>query len=232
MLCRLDSVFWRPKAGKILPSLMTASVAAMLVFYHSAWFLPKFFFNPMVLEFCAGCVLYHARNFLGIPTFCLMCVGALISLYFVSQTQFFGQHYQCIVNLTPAWQRCVIWGGFAVCLVGIVTQMDLKRPGHWPKVLSLFGDASYSIYLLSPLIMWTVGGVAIRLNKLMGNEYVVLSPLLSGVIYIGLPFGSNPPLEIFRGPGHPHHPEIFIAVRFKSHHAEGDSVRCRDPIRL
>ena len=172
------------EAGKSLPFILSAGVALSLIFYHGTWFLPKFLFNPMVLEFCAGCLLYHARNRIGLRTLYVMLVWLPLSLFLVNRTHLLGVHWTIVANPVSALWRASIWGSFATCLIGIVTQIDLKYAPRWPKVLLLIGDASYSIYLLGPLIMWTLLGVIVRLNRLIGHNYIVLTPLWSGVIYL------------------------------------------------
>jgi peptidoglycan/LPS O-acetylase OafA/YrhL len=171
-------------AGKYLPLILSAGVALALIFYHGTWFLPKFLFNPMVLEFCAGCLLYHARNRIGLRILYVMLVWLPLSLFFVNRTYLLGDNVTILANPVSALWRAAIWGSFAACLIGIVTQIDLKHAPRWPKVLLLIGDASYSIYLLGPVIMWTLMGMIVRLNKLMGHTYIVLSPLLGSVIYL------------------------------------------------
>jgi len=53
-------------AGRILPVFMAVGVLATVLCYHwNRWFLPKFLFHPLTLDFCAGCLLYHARNLIG-----------------------------------------------------------------------------------------------------------------------------------------------------------------------
>ncbi len=173
------------RAGKMLPCFMAAGVVATAVIYHSNhWFLPKFLFHPFVLEFCAGCILFHARNLMGKVTLFTMAFLGLAFLYLANKAQFLGMHRQVLNDQFLGFYRVEVWGVFAFCLVGVVTQIDLKYSTSWPKILLLLGNSSYSIYLLAPLVMPTVQAVILGLNKMIGSEYLTMPPLLCGIIYI------------------------------------------------
>lgn len=169
------------RAGTILPAFMAAGVLITGVFYHSEyWFLPKFLFHPLTLEFCAGCILYHARNWMGTRTLCLLCILLPIFLFFANQAQSLGIHAKVLNNPLAGLHRAGVWGGFATCLVGIMTQIDLKHTLNWPKAFLLIGDASYSIYLIAALIMPTF---RIFTSMLIAPAFNP-SPLANGVIYV------------------------------------------------
>jgi exopolysaccharide production protein ExoZ len=173
------------RAGQVLPFFMTAGVMATAAFYRSShWFLPKFLFHPLTLEFCAGCVLFHLRDHIGKVTLFAMGLLGLGFLYVANQAQFLGVHWGVLNNQALGFYRAEIWGGFAVCLVGAVIQMDLKHPRWWPKFLLLLGDASYSIYLVAPLVMLIVNAMILGINKLTGSGHLTMPPFLCGIIYI------------------------------------------------
>jgi exopolysaccharide production protein ExoZ len=173
------------KAGMIMPCIMALGVVVVIIFYHSShWFLPRFLFHPLVLEFSAGCVLYHARNRLRKRMLIVLGILGLVFLYFSNQMQFLGMHWKIINDPILGLYRAGVWGGFSVCLVGAITQLDLKYSTSWPKFLLLLGDASYSIYLIAPLVMLTVQAVIHGVNKLIGFKYLTMSPFLCGVIYV------------------------------------------------
>jgi peptidoglycan/LPS O-acetylase OafA/YrhL len=172
------------RAGRLLPVFFAIGVTAA-TFYHSVyWYLPKFLFNPLVLEFFAGCLLYHARHFLGRKVmWTLSCLG-LILFYFAAQADFLGQHLAVLDSLYLSFYRAVVWGGFAVCLVGVTAAIDLALPHRWPKTLLRLGDASYSIYLIAPLVMTVQLLLDWALNRFTGPHSFVLPPLLHGTLYI------------------------------------------------
>jgi exopolysaccharide production protein ExoZ len=173
------------QAGRILPLVMAAGVVVTAAFYHSDyWFLPKFLFHPLVLEFSAGCILYHARNLMGKRTLIALSILVPIFLYFANQAQFLGKHWIILSDSKLGLYRAGVWGGFAFCLVGMVTQIDLKHSRSWPKFLLLLGDASYSIYLIAPLIVLPVQTAIFVLNKMIGYKYLTLPPFLCGIIYV------------------------------------------------
>jgi peptidoglycan/LPS O-acetylase OafA/YrhL len=179
-------------AGKLFPVVMAIGVATTALFYHSVlWYLPKFLFNPLVLEFSAGCLLYHGRHLMGDRMPLIMALAALAFLFFAIPAEFLGQNSIILADPKMAFYRTAVWGAFAVSLVGLVTQCDLKHHSAWPKFLLRLGDASYSIYLIAPLIslllLITVQGT----NKMLGYDFLSLTPFLSAIFYImGTIFGG------------------------------------------
>jgi exopolysaccharide production protein ExoZ len=172
-------------AGRIFPALMLCGVALTTFFYSSEnWFLPKFLFHPLTLEFSAGCLLFHVRNWLGKISFILMCLLASVFLFFASRHEQLGLHMQVLTSSTLGFERAGIWGGFAVCLVGIVTQLDLKTPFAWPKLPLLLGDASYSIYLITPIVLTPTAMLVHSLKHFHFLAADVPTEIISGFFYL------------------------------------------------
>lgn len=191
------------QAGRMLPCFMAAGAVVTAVFYHSNdWFLPKFLFHPLTLEFCAGCILFHARNLMGRRALLTMCFSALVFLYFANKAQFLGEHDEVLDDRTLGFYRAGVWGGFAVCLVGVVTQIDLKHNWKWPSFLLLLGDASYSIYLVGSIVSLTFQSLVVHgINKLCGFDCLTPTPLLCGaVIVLGTIFGGILTWKFFEVP--------------------------------
>jgi exopolysaccharide production protein ExoZ len=143
-------------AGKCLPSLLAVGVACTLLFYHAKqWFLPNFLFHPIVLEFCAGCILYHARDVIGKKCFLVMCFLSVPLFCVANHWEYLGPCFTIMDDRMLGLHRTLVWGGFSVCLVGIASQIDLRHSVSYPKLLLMLGNASYSIYLIQPLIIAT-----------------------------------------------------------------------------
>jgi peptidoglycan/LPS O-acetylase OafA/YrhL len=168
------------RAGVFLPAFLVVGVFATATFYHSeSWYLPKFLFNPLTLEFCGGCLLYHFRNRMGARALLVMCLLLPILLFWANHEQMLGQHNRILADAGLGFLRAGIWGGFSVCLVGVVTQLDLKHHLRWPGVLLLGGDASYSIYLIAPLIMPVLWNIELHFYHASR-----LAPVTNGCIYV------------------------------------------------
>ena len=184
----LMKLFGGPRAGKILPPFLFAGVLLTTACYHGEWFLPKFLFHPMTLEFCAGCILFHTRNILAkgkaYMLWMLILLGALLG-YESSHFQFLGDHWKTINNLHLSWCRTGVWGGFAFCLVGAMIQIDLLYKFEWPILFLLLGDASYSIYLIFPIIMWPITAYNHFLEYIHMPGLLVPPPLCAGIYIFG-----------------------------------------------
>jgi exopolysaccharide production protein ExoZ len=162
---------------------MVGMVANAIFFQPTHWFLPNFLFHPITLEFCAGCLLYHLRNKIGKSGLYVMGGLCVLFLYLGYDKSIWGSHFVILNDAKTGLCRAVEWGGFAACLVGMITQIDLKYSWKWPRFLLLLGDASYSIYLVPPAFLMTFDiGIKV-LNKFAGHE-VPLSPWWYGIIYV------------------------------------------------
>lgn len=146
---------FRPNRAWLVVSLFLAvGAVAIFPFYTLGWYMPRFAFHPIVLEFCGGCLLFHFRHRLKGAVFAgLLCALPVFGYYAVLHEKL-GWHMDVLGNVSLGFQRAGIWGGFAICLVGCVVGMDLSGKVKFPRWLALLGDASYSIYLIQPLTIW------------------------------------------------------------------------------
>ena len=167
-----------------LSVFFVCGIAANMAFMQSVyWYLPKFLFHPMTLEFCAGCILYHLRNRIGKFAMYVMGGFCLLFLLLGYDKSYLGVHWIIMNNVNEGLHRAVVWGGFAACLVGLMTQIDLKYSWKWPRFLLLLGEASYSIYLVPAVFMMVFEIVIAQLSKFARHD-LTPSPLWYGTIFI------------------------------------------------
>lgn len=165
-------------AGTRLPYILGVAVAAKMLFLPSmAWGLPNFLFHPLTLEFCAGCLLYHFRNHIGKVMIYGMAVAAITLLFFAYRAPALSYDGYVLTFPVSGLHRALLWGGFAFCLVGLVTQLDLKYQWAWPRWLVLLGDASYSIYLIPGIFLMTFDIARHAISKLAGHEVMPMTGL-------------------------------------------------------
>jgi peptidoglycan/LPS O-acetylase OafA/YrhL len=105
-----------------------------------------------------------------------------------NREQSLGQHWQVLNHVSLGLLRAGLWGGFAVCLVGVVTQLDLKHPLNWPGGLLLVGDASYSIYLIGPIVTTIVHGATYVLHLPAG---ATATQVVRGICFFALDIGGG-----------------------------------------
>jgi exopolysaccharide production protein ExoZ len=131
----------------------------------------QFFGNPLILEFLTGVLIarteYRSR-LVGIAAAALAGVAlvliAIIGTGPVNRLTF-------LIDGDLALQRVLLFGLPAACLVFAALQVQAKR-----GLLSQLGDASYSLYLLHPIII-----VALTL----------LSPRTPGYLFMAIAFGAS-----------------------------------------
>lgn len=131
----------------------------------------RFFGNPLILEFLAGALIARA-NYHSKRVGAAAAAAALVGLTFIvanGTTPLNRLTY--LVNGDLALQRVAVFGLPAVCLVYAALQVQFKR-----GLLSYLGDASYSLYLVHPIIV-----VAL----------ISLFPGMTGSLFIPLAFGLS-----------------------------------------
>lgn len=138
-----------------------------------------FFLNPITLEFAFGVVAWilwrkglNAKIAAGLTAvgFTLFVSGLFINI---------GQGFETdpakiIANITSL-QRALIWGlPAAMLLLGLVATSPLK--GSADHLLARIGDASFSLYLVHPLVLFQIRQV--RLPIWINNDLVFMALLI------------------------------------------------------
>jgi peptidoglycan/LPS O-acetylase OafA/YrhL len=113
-----------------------------------------------------------------------MCLLAPVLLFFAGQNGQLGLHMEVLSSTRLGLERAATWGGFAVCLVGIVTYLDLNIFLNWPRILLLLGDASYSIYLITPIVMTPTAILVHSLRHFHLLASILETEIISGLFYL------------------------------------------------
>lgn len=148
----------RKQVHVVLVSLLTLGVLMVaLVLPQTDGILPRFLFSPMVLEFCLGVMIYRWRDRIPTAVFWPSLLGSGVLFSMVLKTESLGRHLDILADSRLGFQRAAIWGGFAVLLVLSAILADRQTmKGRWPRWFVSLGDASYSLYLVQPLVLLVV----------------------------------------------------------------------------
>ena len=137
--------------------------------------------NPSVLEFLAGCVLFHIYRrgrlhpSIGIALLITSLLGLAAIIVYTDP----------ISIVDHPWQRPLIYGAFATLF--LLAAMELERTTliRYLPILSSIGDWSYSIYLSHVLVL----GLITRLiaPRLPEPRALILIPILgiAAVLFVG-----------------------------------------------
>jgi exopolysaccharide production protein ExoZ len=131
----------RVNAAKLLAPIMIG-LAVVSLFHRASWPGITLLFSPLMLEFLAGVILGQAVN-RGIR----WNVPLWVTLGLI------GFVLMMTVPLVSATLRVVIWGIPALLVVIAVVAIEEQYGRRWPKWTLLLGDASYSLYLVHPLVL-------------------------------------------------------------------------------
>jgi exopolysaccharide production protein ExoZ len=136
-----------------LVSLFGTSIA-ILILYAFSGFAPDaalrvFLGNAIAVEFCFGLILAYmfrrwprfipAARLLWIPGFALLAIASLVVPH-------------ANTNGLPSPERVFAWGVPAFLIVLSFLSLNSNR-APLQRIMVLFGDASYAIYLIHPLVM-------------------------------------------------------------------------------
>lgn len=137
-----------------------AAVAAGNVLLHPTMQQPvlHLLFDPLNLEFIAGCFVGRLAGGIGRITASLCLVAALVVI--CAGGMYFGP--APVLDPQLAWTRVLIYGtGATLLLIGALGWESATR--FAPRALVGLGDASYSLYLSHLLVLGAVGWLWHRL---------------------------------------------------------------------
>jgi peptidoglycan/LPS O-acetylase OafA/YrhL len=122
----------------------------------------------MTLEFSAGVLIFRFKERIGRRSFILSsCLVIVLSpIIFLTDYSFnsggLGDVYTIINSPWLGMIRLSIWGTTAVLLVVTVVGAEHIFKIAWPKILTKFGDASYSLYLIQPYGFVLIGKMEVH----------------------------------------------------------------------
>ena len=162
-------VIWR--RWMLVPLLMVFGVA--LAVRQGA--LLEFIGNPIIIEFLAGALLAVAPRtrwaLAGLP----VGVGLLIAGAVLGWPPT-GEAAQFLAG-TEAWARLATLGVPAVLIVWATLQVEVR-----PGVLTYLGDASYSLYLVHPLVLFLMAGMLKAVRTPLPADVVIFLGLAMSVL--------------------------------------------------
>ena len=137
--------------------------------------------NPSVLEFLAGCVLFHIYRrgrlhpSIGIALLITSLLGLAAIIVYTDP----------ISIVDHPWQRPLIYGAFATLF--LLAAMELERTTliRYLPILSSIGDWSYSIYLSHALVLSAVASVITYLLPHQASILLIALIGLPAVIIFG-----------------------------------------------
>lgn len=166
----------------LVSSLALGVLLVAFVLPRTEAVLPRFLFSPMVLEFCMGGLIYRYRERIPKAVLWPSLLASAACFALVVNTEALGRHLEVLANSGLGFERVSIWGGFAVFLVLSAILADRgPMKGRWPRWFVSLGDASYSLYLVQPLVL-----LAIR--KFVPEAF----PLLRGFLFVAASFALAP----------------------------------------
>ncbi|HKE95435.1 MAG TPA: acyltransferase, partial [Povalibacter sp.] len=97
------------RARVALPLLLLGGMVLCLLLPVTGWFFPRFAFHPLVLEFGAGCLLYHWRDRLGPRVLVAAAALGTLALFWSVQHDELGWHLEMLANPWLGLQRALLW---------------------------------------------------------------------------------------------------------------------------
>jgi exopolysaccharide production protein ExoZ len=173
----------KEQAKKVLVLIMLGSTILVSILYKGAWVLPHFIFSPLVLEFCGGILLYSFYDKLVKKKVAIIAAVLCISSFIgVVLTENLGWYNRVLDSVWLGWERFFIWGTFAVTLILTFLYLEKRNPTIFPSWLRKLGDASYSLYLVQPIIIFYAHRISYYYNSLLGGAFFILGTIFSAII--------------------------------------------------
>lgn len=163
--------FFKKKAPVLLMIAFISFIIINICFINTNWYFPHFLGCPLILEFCAGMLIYKFYEKFNKITFYVAIVLAIIMLFPVFKTEVLGGHIITLMSNQNGLKRTFIWGTCATCIVIIMLSAEKLFRIKFSNVFLNLGDASYSLYLIQFYALVVV-------NHFFKND------LLKGAIYL------------------------------------------------
>jgi exopolysaccharide production protein ExoZ len=182
----------KDRAGILLP-MLAFCVVPISFLWSLSWTFPYFATHPFCLEFALGCIAFQLtqRNLLpragavllGITGLAVMCVT-------VDSFEYLGWHKNIRMFPVDCLLRVCVWGVPACfILIGILsTEPSLAARPRLFAGFVLLGEASYSIYLLQPLVFEGITSASPYLHLQQASPLLVSIMILTLTIFVGLIF--------------------------------------------
>ena len=147
--------------------------------------LVQLLITPSVLEFLAGCLLFHIyRRSRRHPSGIVLLAASLLWLAAIIL-------YTAHIHATPywiidhPWRRSLLYGTFAALF--LLGAIELERTGiiRYLPILSSIGDWSYSIYLSHALVLALIARVVIYLLPHQASILLITLTGLPAVLIVG-----------------------------------------------
>ncbi len=188
----MAAVLLRPSRASVVGVLLAFALCWVLRLVLG-WPLFQFLGNPIVLEFLAGVFIAavawrpdSARHVLAGKVALAVCLAWIAVLLFagygkISEAQF-------TLDASLSLERALLFGVPAALLVFAAVQHEgFFRRHPWLLALAFLGDASYSLYLVHPLIYRLLEKVPASLQTpLTGDGLVIVTLALSVAAAVGV----------------------------------------------
>lgn len=174
--------FARGRAVAVAVTFLMAGVAVTSLWKPGILVL-DFWFRPIVLEFIAGMLIAvaYGKGFrlpLALPV--LLAIAALCLWTLIDMRMFESYGGPGFYS----FPRFFVFGGGAVCLVTAATLLPRRRLSAWLTRLSVFGDSSYTLYLLHPFLFGLYRALLGRLDLPVAFYWPVLVFMVASAVIL------------------------------------------------
>jgi exopolysaccharide production protein ExoZ len=133
--------------------------------------------NPTVLEFLAGCLLFHIYRRSRLPRAASILI-LLAALLWLAAVLGYGSHAHpgqpTWIQADP-WLKIFLYGTFATLLLLGAIELERTALIRYFPLLASIGDWSYSIYLSHLLVLELIGRLAFRTLSHNTNSILIIT---------------------------------------------------------
>lgn len=142
--------------------------------------------SPFVLEFLAGCILFHVYRRSRLHPFVGIFLLATSLLWLTAIVVYTAHiHRDAYWIIDHPWRRPLLYGSFATTFLLGTIELERTHIVRYLPILSAIGDWSYSIYLSHALVLALVARLIVRLQLNPASILLITLIGLPAVIVVG-----------------------------------------------
>jgi len=166
---------------KVLALFLLIGAYLIRLFYTGSYTLPHFIFNPILMEFFFGILIFKHMHLLKKKMIIPFALAAGYLFYVICMGL---QDGSLMFDAKASVIRSLIGGGFGACLVLTVVAAEIHGFRRWPQWATMLGECSFSIYLLQPYSLWLANNMArhLKLGAWTSGSIFLAASVLMGIL--------------------------------------------------
>jgi exopolysaccharide production protein ExoZ len=142
--------------------------------------------SPSVLEFLAGCIIFHIYRHSRLHPSIGILLLAISVLWLAAIILYIAHiHADPYWIIAHPWRRPLLYGSFAAIFLLGAIELERTRNIHYLPLFASIGDWSYSIYLSHALVLAIIARMIVRLPAYSHSIVLITIVGVPAAIFVG-----------------------------------------------